>query len=158
MTSGYFNTDATNLIIVSDDATSTEGNDTSFVDGPMRKVGNDTFVYPLGDGSVWARLQISAPSNASDAFTAEYFFTPYTDTTTMALSPSPILNNVSKIEYWTSRPNHRKLKRRCDPSLGGQRQKRDIGTFFGFSSCKMEWFRLGKFCGSRQLRGPTQDT
>jgi fibronectin-binding autotransporter adhesin len=101
MTSGYFNTDATNLLIVADDASSTPGNDTSFVDGPMKKTGNDTFVYPLGDGSVWARLQISAPSVATDEFTAEYFFTGYTDTTTMATTPTPMLNNVSTLEYWT---------------------------------------------------------
>jgi fibronectin-binding autotransporter adhesin len=101
MESGLFSTDATNIIEVIDDATSTAGNDTSFVDGPIRKVGNDSFVFPLGDSSEWARLGISAPSATTDAFTAEYFSADYTDTSTMAVSPTPVLNNVSQIEYWT---------------------------------------------------------
>ncbi len=101
MESGIFITDATNIIEIMDDATSTPGNDTSFVDGPVRKVGNDRFVFPLGDTSEWARLEISAPSLTTDAFTAEYHKTYYSDTTTMAVTPIPVLNNVSQIEYWT---------------------------------------------------------
>nr|MBA3707055.1 T9SS type A sorting domain-containing protein [Bacteroidota bacterium] len=37
----------------------------------------------------------------TDAFTAQYFASPYSNTTSMAVSPTPVLNNVSIVEYWT---------------------------------------------------------
>ena len=101
LTNGTFTTDATNILIIADDATAESGNATSFVIGPMRKVGDDAFVFPLGKGTTWARLGISAPSSSTDAFTAEYFNAAYANTSTMAGSPSPVLNNVSTLEYWT---------------------------------------------------------
>ncbi len=101
LVSGIFNTDATNKLIINNDALSDPGNDTSFVDGPMTKIGDDAFVFPLGDGSVWARLGISAPSATTDEFTAQYFDNFYSDTSTMAGVPTPVLNNVSRVEYWT---------------------------------------------------------
>ncbi|MFI5203213.1 MAG: hypothetical protein ACHQF2_01865, partial [Flavobacteriales bacterium] len=101
LTNGIVNTTATNLLTLTDDAVATSGTSTSFVDGPMKKIGNDAFVYPLGNGGYWARLEIGAPANVTDAFTAQYFATPYTNTTTMAVVPAPVLNNVSEVEYWT---------------------------------------------------------
>ena len=104
---GNFVTDATNLLIINDNATASSGNDLSFVHGPMKKIGNDTFDFPLGDSVIWARLGISAPSATTDEFTAQYFFQGYTDTLTMAATPTPALNNVSSMEYWT-----------CDRTVG----------------------------------------
>ncbi len=101
MTSGIMNTTAVNLLTLSDAAISTPGNSTSFVDGPMKKIGNDTFTFPLGDGTIWARLAIEAPASVTDAFTAQYFAVAYSNTTSMAASPTPVLNNVSSLEYWT---------------------------------------------------------
>jgi len=101
LTDGILISDATNLLILNDDATSTPGNATSFVDGPMKKIGDDAFIFPIGNGAKWARLGISAPSVTTDAFTAQYSDNSYTNTTTMAGSPAPVLNNVSINEYWT---------------------------------------------------------
>lgn len=101
LNNGIILTDNTNLLILNNDAKSSSGNTNSFVDGPMKKIGNDAFVFPLGDGVKWARLGISAPSAITDAFTAQYYDTNYVDTTTMALAPAPVLNNVSRNEYWT---------------------------------------------------------
>ena len=107
LSNGTFTTDATNILTIADDATSESGNNNSYVIGPMVKVGDDAFVFPLGKGSAWARLGISAPSDTADAFTAEYFNSAYANTSSMAGSPSPVLNNVSTLEYWT-----------CDRSVG----------------------------------------
>lgn len=101
MNNGVILSDNTNLLILNNDATSSSGNSTSFVNGPMKKIGDDAFIFPLGDGAKWARLGISAPSVTTDAFTAQYYDTNYVDTTTMALAPAPVLNKVSKNEYWT---------------------------------------------------------
>jgi hypothetical protein len=101
MTNGIINTTAVNLLSLADNAVSTPGTSTSFVDGPMKKTGDDAFVFPLGNGGYWARLEISAPATVTDAFTAQYFAAAYSNTTSMAASPSPALHNVSAIEYWT---------------------------------------------------------
>ncbi|OFY87878.1 MAG: hypothetical protein A3F72_03125 [Bacteroidetes bacterium RIFCSPLOWO2_12_FULL_35_15] len=101
MTDGIINTTSTNILTLTDNATSTAGTNTSFVNGPMKKIGNQAFVFPIGKGSTWARLGIGTPSDATDAFTAQYFDTPYVDFLSMATIPAPVLNNVSIVEYWT---------------------------------------------------------
>ena len=85
---------------MADNSTASSGSNASFVNGPMRKTGDDAFVFPVGKGTKWARLGISAPSNTTDAFTAEYFDAAYSNTSSMATTPSPALNNVSIMEYW----------------------------------------------------------
>ena len=107
MTDGIIFSDATNILSLTDGATSTAGNTSCYVDGPMKKIGNDAFVFPVGNAGIWARLGISAPSLTSDAFTATYFANPYSDVTTLAASPTPVLTNVSGVEYWT-----------CDRTVG----------------------------------------
>ncbi|MDQ3111219.1 MAG: T9SS type A sorting domain-containing protein, partial [Bacteroidota bacterium] len=101
LTDGIINTTAVNLLTLADNAISSSGTATSFVDGPMKKIGNDTFAFPLGDATFWARLEITPPASVTDAYTAQYFATAYSNTTSMAASPSPVLNNVSSLEYWT---------------------------------------------------------
>ena len=96
LTSGNINTTSTELLIINDNATSTAGSSSSFVDGPMKKIGNDAFTFPVGDGTVWARLGISAPTLVSTEYTAQYFDASHPD-----LSVTGGLNNVSSIEYWT---------------------------------------------------------
>ncbi|HTF03573.1 MAG TPA: T9SS type A sorting domain-containing protein, partial [Bacteroidia bacterium] len=101
LTDGIIITSATNILTLADNAASTPGTSTSFVDGPMKKIGDDAFVFPLGNGAFWARLEISAPASTTDAFTSQYFAAAYTNTTAMAVSPTPVLNHVSTVEYWT---------------------------------------------------------
>lgn len=99
LTSGKVYTDLTNILTMNAGSTATSGNATAFVDGPMNKAGTTTFVFPLGDGTRWARLGIGVPT-AGTTFRAQYFATPYTNTTSMAAAPLPVLNNVSTMEYW----------------------------------------------------------
>ncbi|MGI4743775.1 MAG: T9SS type A sorting domain-containing protein [Janthinobacterium lividum] len=96
LTSGLVHTTAANLLTLADQATATAGNTASYVDGPLRKVGQQAFVFPLGKAGQWARLGISAPTDPTAAFTAEYVATPYPTRT--AAAP---LSEVSQVEYWT---------------------------------------------------------
>lgn len=107
LTSGKIMTTATNILSIAEDGTASSGNATSFVSGPMKKIGDDAFVFPVGKGNAWARIGISAPSSVTDEFTAQYFNAAYSNTTSMATTPSPVLNHVSVIEYWT-----------CDRTVG----------------------------------------
>lgn len=77
------------------------GSTSSFVDGPMQKIGNTAFSFPVGDAfNRWMRIDIAPPSAVS-TFQAQYFYTPYSSLTPMATpTPAPVLNNVSGTEYW----------------------------------------------------------
>ena len=96
LTDGILYASASNLLTIANGARSDTGRSASFVHGPLRKIGNQAFVFPVGDSTVWARLEISAPSVVSDEFTAQYFDTIYSD-----LSTDVSLNNMSDFEYWT---------------------------------------------------------
>jgi hypothetical protein len=96
LTAGLVHTTTTALLTLADQATATAGNAISYVDGPLRKVGQQAFEFPLGKGGQWARLGISAPASASTAFTAEYVAAAHP--TRPAASP---LSEVSQVEHWT---------------------------------------------------------
>lgn len=106
LTDGYVYTDATNLMIVSNNATSTSGSNASFVSGPMKKVGNDPFVFPVGSAgasNVWARLEMIDDAsflyyNANTEFTCQYHNSsaPYNTPEYMAGT----MQHVSYVEYW----------------------------------------------------------
>lgn len=96
LTQGVVATSASALLTLVDGATTNGGDADSYVDGPMRKIGNDAFVFPTGDNAIWARIGISAPATVTTEFTAQYFDANYgyewTDGT---------LNDESDVEYWT---------------------------------------------------------
>ena len=100
LTDGIVYTDNVNILTLIDNATSTSGVgglNPSFVDGPMKKTGNDIFVFPVGDGIKWRRLAMTAPATITSEFTAQYFDLAYVNTSSI----TPLLTNVSTIEYWT---------------------------------------------------------
>ncbi|MGE0568973.1 MAG: T9SS type A sorting domain-containing protein [Bacteroidia bacterium] len=101
LTDGTIFSDATNILTLIDNATvspAAGGASISYVDGPVKKIGNDAFTFPLGDltDSRWAPLGISAPTTATTEYTAEYFSSAYSD-----LSVDVTLTDVSGNEYWT---------------------------------------------------------
>ncbi len=100
LNNGILHTTSAHILVIQNNATSDHGSVNSFIDGPIKKVGNQAFTFPLGNDTVWARLAISAPSLATDTFTAEYFDAAYTD-----VSTDGTFNNVSTVEYWTLSPD-----------------------------------------------------
>jgi len=75
---GYIRAAAGKSLILNDGASATDitGVVGSFVIGPVTKIGNTPFTFPIGDkqGNNFykGQLKITAPSNVTDAFTAEY--------------------------------------------------------------------------------------
>jgi len=63
----------------------------------MRKVGNDAFVFPVGKAGQWRRIGISSINDQDTEFTAEFFDSPYTNTTSIG----PGLVSVNAIEHWS---------------------------------------------------------
>jgi Secretion system C-terminal sorting domain len=73
---GVINTDST--ITLKAAVTCSGASNQSFVDGPVKKIGNTAFVFPVGDEGQWNPIEITAPVNATDAFTAQNFLNPQT--------------------------------------------------------------------------------
>ncbi len=73
--------------------------DISFVDGQVRKTGNEAFDYPVGDGGYYRRASMSAPSDTEDHFTSQYIL----KNSNTLYSHSDKENNIELIddtEYW----------------------------------------------------------
>ncbi len=101
LTSGILTTTATNLLTLSDGAAVSGASNSSFVHGPIQKVGNANFTFPVGSsGTGYQPIQIanfSGTTASTDAFTAEYKRSSATGVGTNINSP---VNRVSFCEYW----------------------------------------------------------
>ncbi|MEI6765838.1 MAG: T9SS type A sorting domain-containing protein [Bacteroidota bacterium] len=103
-TRGCIVSTSTNLISFEDGAGAINASDSSFVKGPVQKVGDDAFIFPTGknsvSGDIYAPVGIDDPgSNPGDAFQAEYFFT----TAPLNWEPwdmGPGVDHASGVEYW----------------------------------------------------------
>lgn len=102
LTEGIIKTTSSNILHLIDNATCSAGSDLSYVHGPMKKTGNDTITFPLGDTTLttgYHPLFITAPTSATDAFTAEYKasspITAYGDSL-----QADSLEGISDCEYW----------------------------------------------------------
>ena len=99
LTAGKIVSSATNLLILNDNITVTGTSSASFVSGPVRKIGNDAFTFPVGKGSAYRPISISAPSNAAHHFTGEYFGASSNGTYSHA-SKEGTIDHLSTSEYW----------------------------------------------------------
>lgn len=78
----------------------TGGSVASFVEGPMKKVGDTDFIFPVGVGSIYAPIGIVNVSGQSvtDIFTAEYKRTDPQSIHGTAVQSG--MDHVSYVEYW----------------------------------------------------------
>jgi len=110
LTNGLVTTTSTNLLTLNATATCPGGgNSLSFVNGPMKKIGNTAFAFPIGKpelsgsaGGGYRLIGISAPAQITDAYTAEFIVGSATALGPIAASASSAgLTRVSRCEYWT---------------------------------------------------------
>jgi hypothetical protein len=101
-TNGIITSSTANPLVILENGEVFGAKNTSHVNGPVRKVGNDIFTFPVGKNGKYVPVAISAPGNATDAFTAEYF-----NRSAEALGPISTtaknqgLRAVSECEFWT---------------------------------------------------------
>lgn len=106
---GIINSSSANLLVFLDNSTVTGVSNLGFVNGPVRKIGNDPFVFPVGktlaSGTTAATgynpISISTPSNpavTTHAFTAEYFNAGARTASSTITAPG--LDQVSACQYW----------------------------------------------------------
>lgn len=96
LTSGIIHTSGSNVVRLLSTATSTAGTDSSYIDGPMVKVGNTAFTFPIGKGGALRPAGVSNMQNVTTEVTAQYFNTDQGDHTNYSGS----LAQVSNLEYW----------------------------------------------------------
>lgn len=104
LSNGLVVTTATNLLTIAATGASSTGSSISFVTGPLRKIGNAAFVFPVGKqvGAInhFRTISISAPDNSGDEFTAE-FIRGNARLLGAGLITATGLQRVSQCEYWT---------------------------------------------------------
>lgn len=103
--SGKIITTSVNLLTLIDNAQYTGGSTTSFIHGPMKKIGDDNFIFPVGKGSIYAPIGIVTISGeaATDQFTAEYLRT--NPQSVHGIFYDVGMDHVSFVEYWTLNQN-----------------------------------------------------
>lgn len=99
LTQGIVNTTETNVISVVDNAVASGASDASYVDGPIIKLGNDAFTFPVGDGGNYQPIGISAPNSGSASFRAQYFMANPSNSFDINFNDAN-LDHVSSREFW----------------------------------------------------------
>jgi hypothetical protein len=98
LTDGLLNTTTTNLITLNNSATVTGASNASFVNGPIKKIGNQAFVFPVGvEGTGYVPIGISAPTSTTAAFQAQYM---RSSAAALGSVTAFGLNHVSGCDYW----------------------------------------------------------
>ncbi|MGV3637928.1 MAG: hypothetical protein ACO1NQ_09800, partial [Flavobacteriales bacterium] len=99
LTTGVVNTTATELLTMRASSSVSGGSDASYVNGPMEKIGNTPFIFPVGKGGEYRSCGVSSISGSvTDAFQAEYF---PISAAVWGTTGDPTLHHVSTCEYWT---------------------------------------------------------
>ena len=100
LTDGIVQTTSVNKIYMMDNATTSNASSVSYVEGPITKVGNDSFDFPVGLNGDYAPIGMTAPSTTGNYFTAQY----YQDNPGSiydASSKDANIESLSATEYWT---------------------------------------------------------
>ncbi|MFT5823638.1 MAG: hypothetical protein ACI8ZM_004900 [Crocinitomix sp.] len=100
MNDGVIASDVTDILIVADNGTTSNASDDSYVDGYMRKVGNDAFIFPSGNDGFYGPIGISAPTGTTHQFEGQYIFTRPDDDGFDETSFDVTLGHISFVEYW----------------------------------------------------------
>ena len=82
------------------DASHVNTSDASYVNGSVSKEGDTAFDFPVGGNGFYRRMEISAPDNQSDLYSAEYFAENSNTNYPHELSVG-IVELIDTNEYWT---------------------------------------------------------
>jgi len=98
LSDGKITTSSSDILTFNIDATTSGGSPSSFINGPAVKNTSSTtlFTFPIGKNNYYRPLSVEPTNNDTTIFTAEYFDSPYSNTS----STEPSLDHVSQIEYF----------------------------------------------------------
>ena len=95
-TAGVLQTDLVNIPNFLAGSSVSGGSNASHIDGPVLKTGNTAFTFPVGNDGIYRPVSISAPSNATHQFRAQYFFVEQA----FGSNWDPSFYTISGCEYW----------------------------------------------------------
>jgi hypothetical protein len=99
-TRGVILSSLTNPVIIANNANISAGWDSSYVDGPVRKIGNTAFTFPVGNNNISAPISITAPALTTDEFSVQYFHHIAHDDGYDSTRHDVSINHLSRAEYW----------------------------------------------------------
>ena len=94
--SGNLVTTSSNLLTMKAGSKALNFGNSSYVNGPVKKIGNTSFIFPVGKDSIQNSIEISSPTASTDAFTAEYFNVQQSLGSTM----DSTIDYISNCNYW----------------------------------------------------------
>lgn len=97
--SGRIYTSATSLLTIQENASIEGASFERYIVGPMKKIGDEAFVFPVGKGLQYASIAISEGVDVTDEFIAEYFQGNPMLTFGSTLE-TPGITHMSSLEWW----------------------------------------------------------
>jgi hypothetical protein len=100
LVNGKIHSTYSNILHLSDNSVCTGGSVASFVEGPLKKSGDDDFTFPTGVGGIYAPIAIRGGTGTqpTDEFIAEYVRANPQSLHGPAIDP--FFNHISFVEYW----------------------------------------------------------
>ncbi len=97
LSAGVLSTSSGATLTVADGATISGGSAAAYIDGPVVKIGDEPFTFPVGSAGRYSALSISGLQNftTSSSFTCTYFYTAPEHQEDVAN-----MDHVSEMEYW----------------------------------------------------------
>ncbi len=89
----------TNHVVLNDNSKVIGVADTSYVDGNVKKIGDDAFIYPVGKNNHYRPIGISAPSSTSAEFVANYYEM-NSDWSYSHSNKDGTIDDISRNEFW----------------------------------------------------------
>ncbi|MEO1626851.1 MAG: T9SS type A sorting domain-containing protein [Bacteroidota bacterium] len=99
LNNGIIQTDTTNTLTIADGATIVGGGPDAYINGPVTKQGGSpggTFFFPVGNGGVYAPIELDSLIDPADSYTVRYFNCP----PPFGNNLSTKLSHISSLEYW----------------------------------------------------------
>ncbi|PWH86120.1 T9SS type A sorting domain-containing protein [Brumimicrobium oceani] len=98
---GNINTSDVNMLFMSDNSFVTAVSNNAYVNGPVTKIGDDKFVFPVGKANFYRPIALaSKPNTTSAQFKAEYFPQNVTSSGTPNSPLDVTIDRISSCEYW----------------------------------------------------------
>ena len=119
LANGNIKTNSTILLTMNNNSTFLGGSALSYVDGPFRKIGNQSFTYHVGKQGRYSPIVADGGSTPGSFLTVEYF--PGDPKSVYGNVLSQLIEKISSVEYWNfvgTDNEHRKLKFKITPYSG----------------------------------------
>ncbi len=93
---GHLETDSTNIITFLAGSGAIDASNKSFVSGPVKKVGDTAFEFPVGKGESYAPVLLTETDSVNNSFGVEYF----NFNQQLSYNVDTLIHSLSNMNYW----------------------------------------------------------